>query len=205
MNTWKRTIIVGAALLAGCEGSIGTGKQSSGSGSSSGSGTAGSVGTGNTVGTGTAGSGTAGTTVVPPPVEPDGVHAGHPRDDAAAAADARNTTTRRASCSGSTSQPSSMLAPDTLGSVDQRAWDGFQTAADSLATQVMANATAQAKVLPCTAATATACMRDVHRRRSGSKAFRRPLTTAEVTPLHRPCTRTARRSPRAGRSIRRCR
>ena len=43
-----------------------------------------------------------------------------------------------------------MLAPDTLGSVDQRAWDGFKTAADSLASQVLANATAKAKVLPCT-------------------------------------------------------
>ena len=61
MNTWTRTFIVGAALLAGCEGSIGTGKQSSGSGSSSGSGTAGSVGTGNTVGSGTAGSTGSGT------------------------------------------------------------------------------------------------------------------------------------------------
>ena len=43
-----------------------------------------------------------------------------------------------------------MLAPDTLGSVDQRAWDGFKAAADSLAPQVMSNATAKAKVLPCT-------------------------------------------------------
>ena len=52
-------------------------------------------------------------------------------------------------------QPSTMLAPDTLGSVDQRAWDGFQTAADSLATAVIASTTARAKVLPCTTDNAT--------------------------------------------------
>src|SRR5262245_3628473 len=34
---------------------------------------------------------------------------------------------------GIESQPSSMLAPDTTGSVDQRAWDGYQLAAESLA------------------------------------------------------------------------
>ena len=72
-----------------------------------------------------------------------------------------------------------MLAPDTLGSVDQRAWDGFQTAADSLATQVLATPTAKAKVLPCTTDNAT-CIRQFITA-FGRKAFRRPLTTAEVT------------------------
>src|SRR5262245_10171345 len=39
-------------------------------------------------------------------------------------------------------QPSSMLAPDSPGSVDQRAWDGYRSAAESLATQVMSNPSA---------------------------------------------------------------
>ena len=76
-------------------------------------------------------------------------------------------------------QPSSMLAPDTLGSVDQRAWDGFKAAADSLAPQVLSNATAKAKVLPCTTDNATCINQFVTA--FGQKAFRRPLTTAEVS------------------------
>ena len=53
MKTWTRTVLLGAALLAGCEGSIGSGKTSSGTGASSGSGTAATSGsgTGNTIGT----------------------------------------------------------------------------------------------------------------------------------------------------------
>ena len=81
-------------------------------------------------------------------------------------------------------QPSSMLAPDTLGSVDQRAWDGFKAAADSLATQVLGNATAKAKVLPCTTDNATCINQFVTA--FGQKAFRRPLTTAEVSKFHGP-------------------
>ena len=81
-----------------------------------------------------------------------------------------------------------MLAPDTLGSVDQRAWDGFKAAADSLASQVLANATAKAKVLPCTTDNATCIQQFITA--FGQKAFRRPLTTAEVTrftePVHEP-------------------
>ena len=72
-----------------------------------------------------------------------------------------------------------MLAPDTLGSVDQRAWDGYKTAAASLATQVLATATAKAKVLPCTTDNATCIQQFITT--FGQKAFRRPLTPAEVT------------------------
>jgi len=77
-------------------------------------------------------------------------------------------------------QPSSMLAPDTFGSVDQRAWDGFQAAADSLATQVMASATAKAKVIPCTpSGDGSACATQLIQQ-FGQRAFRRPVTTDEV-------------------------
>jgi hypothetical protein len=78
-------------------------------------------------------------------------------------------------------QPSSMLAPDTVGGVDQRAWDGFQAAADSLATQVMADPTARAKVIGCTpSGDGTACAQQFIQR-FGQLAFRRPLAAAEVT------------------------
>jgi hypothetical protein len=46
--------------------------------------------------------------------------------------------------------PSEALAPDTTGSVDQRAWDGYKTAADAVSQQIMANPTAKARAIPCT-------------------------------------------------------
>jgi hypothetical protein len=74
-----------------------------------------------------------------------------------------------------------MLAPDTRGSVDQRAWDGFKMAADSVSAAVMANATAKARYITCTpSGDGSACARTVIET-FGRKAFRRPLTTAEVT------------------------
>ncbi len=77
-------------------------------------------------------------------------------------------------------QPSSMLAPDTLGSVDQRAWDGYQSAADALSTQLMADTAARARVIPCTATgDGAACARQFIDQ-FGPRAFRRPLTTDET-------------------------
>ena len=74
-----------------------------------------------------------------------------------------------------------MLAPDTPGSVDQRAWDGYKAAAEALAGQIMADAGAKAKVITCTpsgdgTACATQFINDF-----GKRVFRRPLTAAEVT------------------------
>jgi hypothetical protein len=181
MNTWwPRTIIVGVALLAGCEGSIGGQGTSSGTGASTGTGTGNSTGTGtgNTVGTGTGnttGTGTGGSAPVDPNVCTPGVPTTSqiPRLTRAE----YDKTTR--DLLGIDVQPSSMLAPDTLGSVDQRAWDGYKTAAASLATQVMATPTAKAKVLPCTTDNATCIQQFITA--FGQKAFRRPLTAAEVT------------------------
>jgi hypothetical protein len=76
--------------------------------------------------------------------------------------------------------PSSMLAPDTPGSVDQRAWDGYQSAAAALATQVMGDATARARAIPCTpTGDGSACAQQFIQQ-FGRRAFRRPLTTDEV-------------------------
>jgi hypothetical protein len=180
MKTWAKTIIVGVALLAGCEGSIGgrgNNNVSSGNGASTGSGTGNATGTGNTTTTGTGNNTGAGgsSTPVDPTVCTPGIPATSqlPRLTRAE----YDKTTR--DLLGLDVQPSSMLAPDTLGAVDQRAWDGFKTAADSLATQVLSNATAKAKVLPCTTDNATCINQFVTA--FGQKAFRRPLTTAEVS------------------------
>jgi len=182
MKTWTRTVLLGVSLLAGCEGSIGNGKTSSGSGASSGSGTGASTssGTGASIVSGTGGSavttGTAGSSgTVDPTVCTPGVPA---TSQLARLTRAEYDKTTR-DLLGIDVQPSSMLAPDTVGAVDQRAWDGYQTAADALATQVMANATAKAKVLPCTTDSATCIQQFITT--FGQRALRRPLTTTEVT------------------------
>jgi hypothetical protein len=181
MNTWMRTLIVGAALLAGCTGSIGSqGQTGAGNSTGAGTGAGNSTGAGNIIGTGTGNTtGVGGTGVTPTP-----------------------STTCRVGVPATTQLPrltrvqydntikelftidmqaSAVLAPDTRGSVDQRAWDGFKMAADTVSAAVMANATAKARYITCTPATGdmgAACARTVVQT-FGRKAFRRPLTTAE--------------------------
>jgi hypothetical protein len=82
---------------------------------------------------------------------------------------------------GLETNPSAMLAPDSVGSVDQRAWDGYKAAADSVATQIMGNAAARAKAIPCTpSGDGAACARQMIEQ-FGKRVFRRPLTPAEIT------------------------
>ncbi len=82
---------------------------------------------------------------------------------------------------GLETQPSSMLAPDTVGSVDQRAWDGYKTAAAEVAAEIMADPNARARAIPCTPDTdGTACAQQMVES-FGQRAFRRPLTADEVT------------------------
>ena len=131
MNSWAKTIIVGVALLAGCEGSI-SGQNSAGSGASSGTGNSISSGTGNTTTTGSGGSGT--------PVDPTVCTPGIPATSQLPRLTRAEYDKTTRDLLGLDVQPSSMLAPDTLGSVDQRAWDGFKAAADSLAPQVLTEA-----------------------------------------------------------------
>ena len=141
---------------------------STGTGGGTGTGTGGSAGTGGTSGTGGSGGGpTACTQAVPPTSQ-------LPR---LTRAEYDNTTR---DLLGIDVKPSAMLAPDTIGSVDQRAWTGFQAAADSLATQVMANPAARAKVIPCApSGDGVACAQQFIQQ-FGQRAFRRPLTPAEV-------------------------
>jgi hypothetical protein len=77
--------------------------------------------------------------------------------------------------------PSQALAPDTTGSVDQRAWDGYKAAADAVSQQVMANAAAKARAIPCTpTGDGAACAQQLIDT-FGRRAFRRPLTAEEST------------------------
>jgi hypothetical protein len=78
-------------------------------------------------------------------------------------------------------QHSAQLAPDGTGSVDQRTWDGYKAAAQTLAAQVMADPTARATVISCTPADdGTACANQMIQE-FGPRAFRRPLTAEETT------------------------
>lgn len=80
---------------------------------------------------------------------------------------------------GITSNPSAMLAPDDTGPVDQRAWDGYKLAAQTVAAEVMADPTARGVALTCTTADDACAAQFVAD--FGLRAFRRPLTDAENT------------------------
>jgi hypothetical protein len=73
--------------------------------------------------------------------------------------------------------PSSLLVPDFDGSLTDIAWNSYLETARSIAAEVMAGAN-RAKFISCDPS-AAACLTDTIRA-FGRKAFRRPLTDAEV-------------------------
>jgi hypothetical protein len=76
--------------------------------------------------------------------------------------------------------PSTMLAPDSNGSVDQRSWDAYVASAERLAEQLMDTPTARSRVVTCApSGDGAACARTVITS-FGRRAFRRPLTSTEV-------------------------
>src|SRR5690606_17716380 len=81
---------------------------------------------------------------------------------------------------GIDNRPSTMLAPDTTGSVDQRAWDGYRLAAASLSAEVLGDAALRSRVIPCgPEGEGEACALQLIEE-LGRRAFRRPLTEEEV-------------------------
>jgi hypothetical protein len=163
MNTWTRRIVVGATLLTGCTGSIGgvTGGPGTGTGSSPG------------IGPGAGAGGAIGT-------DPRVCTPGVPQTTQLARLTHAQYDNTIRDLFGIANQPSSMLAPDTLGSVDQRAWDGYQLAADTVSGQVIADANARSKAIPCTpTGDGSACARQLIEQ-FGLRAFRRPLTADEI-------------------------
>jgi Protein of unknown function (DUF1592)/Protein of unknown function (DUF1588)/Protein of unknown function (DUF1595)/Protein of unknown function (DUF1585)/Protein of unknown function (DUF1587) len=171
MFTWTRRIIVGVALLGGCVGKVDPlppGSTVGGTGAGTGTGTGAGTGTGQGGTTGIIGGSVACMPGVPATSQ-------MPR---LTRLQYDNTIKELL---GLDTQPSSMLAPDTTGSVDQRAWDGFQAAADSLSQQAILSAASKAKVIPCAPSGDGAACAKMMIDTFGKKAFRRPLTADEST------------------------
>jgi hypothetical protein len=83
---------------------------------------------------------------------------------------------------GAGGPPSSLLVADFDGSLTDIAWNAYQRAADTIATEVMAGAN-RPRFVTCEL-TAPTCLADTIRA-FGRKAFRRPLTPAEVESFER--------------------
>ena len=197
MTTCRRGIFIAAVLSAGCSGEIdspyknadnpgagqgsgagpsGTaGKGSTGSGGSSstagsGSSTAGtgSPGTGGgSSGSGSGGSGSTTATCVP----------GVPNtSQMPRLTNAQYENTVRDLFQVSTT-PTSVLAPDSLGGVDERTWQGYKDAADAVVGQVMADPAAKARIATCATVDA-ACFAQIVDQ-FGGQVFRHPLSQEE--------------------------
>jgi uncharacterized protein DUF1592/uncharacterized protein DUF1588/uncharacterized protein DUF1595/uncharacterized protein DUF1585 len=87
---------------------------------------------------------------------------------------------------------STLLADDSDGSMTDIAWNGYQSAADKVAAEVMAG-TNKAKFISCDPAM-DSCLTDTIKS-FGRKAFRRPVTDAEVTSFMRLNSLTPKGSP----------
>ncbi|HMI88618.1 MAG TPA: DUF1592 domain-containing protein [Polyangiaceae bacterium] len=88
--------------------------------------------------------------------------------------------------------PSSLLAPDSAGSLTNIAWNGYLTAAEKIAAEVMAGPN-KSKFIACDPAVGT-CLNDTIKS-FGRKVFRRPLTDAEVTSFVRLNSLTPKGTP----------
>ena len=169
-----------AAVIAACsappEGPGGSGPDGAGAGTGTG-GAGTTVGVGGSVGV-AAGSGTGSVAGVDPEVCVPGVP-GTSQLPRLTARQYDNTIRDLLNIEGDP-PPSSMLAPDTLGSVDQRAWDGYQLAAVELSAQVMADESLRAGVIPCTpSGDGAECAQQIITD-FGRRVFRRPLSEHEV-------------------------
>jgi hypothetical protein len=196
---WKCTMVVlAAALGSGCmgkiegspgpsagngqvgNGQVGTGQTGNGAGSGtpgatgSGSGSGGSTGT--SVVTGAAGQGvtfctTSGVAVTSQ--VPRLTNAQYDRT----IADLLGVQTLAAS---NNVQPSTILATDQSGGLTDLAWSSYQSVADMVSQQVMADATLTKNFMTCTpSGDGKQCLHDTIVS-FGRRAFRRPLTTDEV-------------------------
>ncbi len=86
--------------------------------------------------------------------------------------------------SASNQPPSSLLADDSAGALTDIAWNGYLSAAEKIATEVIASTANKSKFIACADATQATCLTDTIRT-FGRKLFRRPLTDAEVTSFQR--------------------
>ena len=186
MNATKRNssivVFFAAALAGGCTGTIGNVNSGSG-GPSQGSG-----GAGNTV---ASGSGGAGSGSVITGAAGGGVSFCQTRGVAVTSQVPRLTNAQydrvvndllgvQTLKASNNVQPSTILATDQDGGLTDLGWSSYQSVADMIATQVMADATLKKNFMKCTpAGDGKACLHDTIIQ-FGRKAFRRPLTTDEV-------------------------
>ncbi|HEY6477765.1 MAG TPA: DUF1592 domain-containing protein [Polyangia bacterium] len=194
------------ASLAACNGKIGgassgsggsnnSGSGGSGNGSGGGSGN-GSGGSGNGSGTGSGGDSSGGDDGgVPPSVGASNVITCSP-GVAVTSQIPRMTNAQydnviadllgvTAVTSNSNQPPSAMLSPDSTGSLDTISWNGYQGAASAIAAQVFGGTTTKANFITCDPTTnTTTCLTNTIQT-FGRKAFRRALTTTEVTSFMR--------------------
>jgi hypothetical protein len=176
----------------GGPGSAGTNGGPGSAGTNGGPGSAGNSGTAGSVGTGTGG---AGGTTAPTCVGVCQCMPGIPATSQVTrmtkaqydtvVKDLLGITTLTAA---SNAAPSTLLGEDSSGPLTDIAWNGYLSAAEKIAVQVMGNATSKAKFITCdptAAGTAgTTCLQNTIMT-FGRKAFRRPVTATEVTSLMR--------------------
>jgi hypothetical protein len=202
MTTWRSRLILAATVVTGCTGKIQspdpgavanppTGSGSTGAGASTGTGATGTgaaAGAGATMGAGAAtGAGATGGTGAGGTGATGGASAcvpGVPGTSQLPRLTRVQFDNTIRDLVGLNNNPSAALAPDSTGSVDQRAWDGYQAAAEALAAQIMADPAAKAKAIPCTPTGDGVACASQFIASFGKRAFRRPLTLDETTKLN---------------------
>ena len=208
MKIWK--LVVTAALAVGCTGAIGTSNDPTGEQPSGVGGTTGVAGTGVVTGnagtgvvTGNAGTGVitgaAGSAITGAAGQTGVITTGAAGSSTTACTAGVAVTSQVArltneqydatlfdllGVTGLKAQgnvaPSTILATDLQGSLTDTGWSTYQSVADLIATQTMADATLKKKFMACTpTGDGKACLHDTILK-FGRKAFRRPLNTAEI-------------------------
>ncbi|HEU5074854.1 MAG TPA: DUF1592 domain-containing protein [Polyangiaceae bacterium] len=193
-NTGTKGLVLASFLVAGCSGGGIEATGSNGAGAGPGvdgpaSGNTAGMTTTTTTGSGGATTGATGTTssvdggeVVNPDVCVPGI--------AATSQIPRMTNTQydntirdllgvTALSASSNVAPSTLLATDQAGGLTDLGWSAYKSVADMIATQVMEDPTLKANYLKCTPTGADTCLHDTIVE-FGRRAFRRPLTEAEV-------------------------
>ena len=197
MKLWTMVLFAAATLFGGCVGKVGDAASGSGGSSSSGTGNNTGSGTGNSVSSGTGNSvvsgvgGNAGNGSVITGAAGAGVTFCDTRGIAITSQVPRLTNAQydrvlndllgvQTLTAANGVQPSTILATDQAGSLTELGWSSYQTVADMVATQVMADATLKKNFMACTpTGDGKTCFHDTIIK-FGRKAFRRALTTDEI-------------------------
>ncbi|XXT21175.1 DUF1592 domain-containing protein [Sorangium sp. So ce429] len=170
MYTWRSGIIVAATFAAGCIGSVGDDPVDTGPGGESSTG-----GTGGKPGS--PGSPNGGTQCTPGIASTSQIRRLTNAQYDRTVRDLLGVTALKAS--GNTA-PSTLLATDQAGSLTDLGWSAYTSVAEMIAAQVMADPALKENFLKCTpTADSAACLHDTIVE-FGRRAFRRPLTQAEV-------------------------